>query len=130
MIRTLTVAVCLAVLGTAAVASGKWSLVATGTQFERVGDRDTFVRLVAQRDLRRFGIRLEVKPDGSIGGNAFGRNVTGAWQWRDGYFCRELFWGAREVGANCQEVKIAGNMLRFTSDRGAGDFADLRLRQQ
>ncbi len=128
MIRTLAIALSLVALAAPAVASEKWSLVSKGTQFQRVGDRDTFVRIVTQRDLRRFGIRLEVKPDGSIDGNAFGRNVSGAWQWQDGYFCRELFWGTREVGANCQEVKIAGNMLRFTSDRGTGDFADLRLR--
>ena len=128
MIRNLAVVILLSLVAAPALASGKWSLVSEGTQFERVGDRETFVRLVAERNLRRFGIRLEVRPDGQINGNAFGRDVSGAWQWRDGYFCRELFWGAREVGVNCQEVKVSGNMLRFTSDRGTGDFADLRLR--
>lgn len=105
-----------------------WSLVPAGTQFQRIGDRDTFVSVVRRGTLNRFGIRLQVTPDGRIEGNAFGRDVTGAWQWRDGFFCRELFWGAREVGANCQEVTMSGDTLRFTSDRGEGDYADLRLR--
>lgn len=105
-----------------------WSLAPSGTQFQRIADKSTFVRIIQQGDLARFGIRLTVLPDGRITGNAFGRDVTGQWAWRDGYFCRNLFWGSREVGPNCQEVKVAGNMVRFTSDRGSGDFADLRLR--
>ena len=127
MIRAIVVAAALFVATPLAASSEAWSLVPNGTQFQRVGDRDTFVRIVSQGELKRFGIKLEVRPDGRIGGRAFGRKVTGAWQWRDGFFCRELFWGAWEVGANCQEVKVSGKMVRFTSDRGAGDFADLQL---
>lgn len=111
-----------------ALAEG-WSLAPDGTQFQRIADEGTFKSIIQQGDLSRFGIRLTVQPNGQITGNAFGRDVTGQWSWRDGYFCRNLFWGAREVGPNCQEVKVAGNMVRFTSDRGSGDFADLRLRR-
>ena len=104
-----------------------WNLVPAGTEFQRIDDRTAFLRIITDRGLKRFGIRLEVQPDGRILGRAFGRDVTGAWQWRDGYFCREMAWGARRIAPNCQEVKVSGNMLRFTSDRGTGDFADLRL---
>ncbi|MEL6517621.1 MAG: dihydrodipicolinate reductase [Pseudomonadota bacterium] len=105
-----------------------WAMVSDASTFKPVTDRDQFVQIVSQGTLSRFGIKLNVKPDGAIDGRAFGRDVSGAWDWRDGYFCRDLFWGTREVGANCQEVMISGNTLRFTSDQGQGRFADLRLR--
>jgi len=101
---------------------------ASAEQFDKVDDRDAFVSLIKDRKLTRLGIRLTVTPSGQIVGRAFGRDVSGAWQWRAGYFCRDLYWGQRDLGANCQEVKVQGATVRFTSDRGAGDFADLYLR--
>lgn len=97
--------------------------------FEPVKEQAEFVSLVAERDLTRFGIRLNVSPSGNIEGRAFGRKVTGAWQWRDGYFCRELFVGSDDLGGpNCQLVLKNGETLRFIADKGKGDYADLTLR--
>lgn len=93
-----------------------------------VRDEPGFVNIVVGKQLTRFGIRLRVTDDGAIRGRAFGRDVTGEWRWQNGYFCRELFYGDRELGANCQEVAINGSTVRFTSDRGEGIFADFELR--
>ncbi len=128
MLRSLAIAAGLTLMTPVSTSAGAWALVPEGAEFRRVESIDTFLQIIQAGNLRRFGIRLEVQEDGSITGNAFGRAITGAWQWQDGYFCRELFWGSRELGANCQEVKITGNTVRFTSDKGAGDFADLRVR--
>ena len=103
------------------------SETAAAEQFQPLRDQRDFVGLVEGRDLKRFGIRLEVTPTGEIKGNAFGRPVTGAWRWQDGYFCRDLFWGERDLGPNCQEVQVNGETLRFISDRGEGIYADLSL---
>jgi hypothetical protein len=96
--------------------------------FKEIKNRDTFVSLMNGRELNRFGINLVVTPDGRIDGRAFGRDVTGAWRWQGGYFCRDLFWGKRDLGPNCQMVKLQGRTVRFISDRGAGEFADLQLK--
>ncbi|SDI76146.1 dihydrodipicolinate reductase [Lutimaribacter saemankumensis] len=98
--------------------------------FQTVRDKGKFLSLVSGKDLRipLWGITLKVMPDGKITGSALGRPVTGAWQWQEGYFCRDLTWGERELGPNCQEVKVQGRTVRFTSDRGEGMFADLTLR--
>ena len=96
--------------------------------FEPVTSRDAFLSLVEGRTLGRTGIRLDVTPAGAIAGRAFGTRVSGAWAWRDGYFCRSLYFGSRDLGDNCQLVERSGDVLRFTLDRGAGDHADLRLR--
>ena len=100
---------------------------AMAAAFERVTDRDAFIDLVKGHDLTRFGIRLTVTVPGGIDGRAFGRRVTGSWQWQDGYFCREMAYGSTAIPANCQLVQTDGQTVRFTADRGAGDTADLRL---
>ena len=97
--------------------------------FQRVQQRESFVSLVDGRDLTRLGIRLTVTNDGRIKGSAFGRDVTGDWRWNRGYFCRDLYLGGDLLdGDNCQTVEVSGETLRFTSDRGRGDSASLRLR--
>lgn len=101
---------------------------ATADGFSQISDRSQFVSLIENRDLTRFGIRVKVTPDGDIRGRAFGRDVSGAWRWDGSYFCRDLYWGDRNLGANCQAVERDGNTLRFTSDQGQGDHADLYLR--
>ena len=107
------------------IGAGKPSL-AEG--FQVVASDDRFVSLVAGRELRRLGIRLTVSPEGRIEGRAFGAPVTGQWTWQGGYFCRDLFWNDTDLGYNCQLVQESGDTLRFTSDQGAGMYADLTLR--
>jgi hypothetical protein len=101
---------------------------ASGSDFEQVTDGDAFLRLVEGRGLVRFGIRLEVSPDGTIAGRAFGAVVRGDWQWQDGHSCRRLDFGATTLARNCQRVLVRGDTVRFIADEGLGDSADLTLR--
>lgn len=94
----------------------------------KVEDRSEFVSLVEGRTLARSLIQLNVLPNGQIEGRGAGRDVTGTWNWDGGYFCRDLFWGKRKLGYNCQEVSADGGTIRFQSDRGAGDIADFMLK--
>lgn len=97
--------------------------------FQRIEGRDGFVSALQDRDLTRLGIRVKVTDGGQIFGRAFGRKVSGDWKWQNGYFCRDLYWGGNELDlGNCQTVEKRGNTLRFTSNKGTGDSADLRLR--
>ena len=96
--------------------------------FQPVREESTFRSLVEGRELARFGVRLEVLPQGQITGRGFGMNVSGQWEWRDGYFCRTLEFGQSGDPYNCQLVLQDGDTLRFISDQGQGDQADLRIR--
>lgn len=87
-----------------------------------------FRALIEGRELTRFGIRLQVLPQGRITGSGFGFAVGGMWEWQNGYFCRTLEFAGTGDPYNCQLVLRDGNMLRFIKDQGNGDFADLRLR--
>lgn len=128
MARAISLTTAVFIASTTPLWADTWGLAPSGAKFERIGDRETFLSFVSDNALKRFGITLNVQPDGRIDGRAFGQRVTGEWQWRDGYFCRDMYWGSMSIGSNCQEVKVSGDMLRFTSDEGRGDFADLRLR--
>ena len=93
-----------------------------------ITNRSDFENLVIEKKLKRFLISLSVTSDGKINGSAAGRNVTGDWDWIDGFFCRTLLWGARELKYNCQLVTFDGKRLRFISDRGKGQSASFALR--
>jgi hypothetical protein len=98
--------------------------------FVAVTDKAAFLTLVEGRELRLglFQIRLNVGGDGSIGGSAMGWDVTGRWEWQDGYFCREFDWSGSPIPWNCQLVEVNGDRIRFTVDKGAGDEATFNIR--
>ena len=115
-------------LAAALSAAALLALAAPAQAFDRVASKSDFVGLVAGKALTRMGITLTVLPDGRIEGRAFGRPVKGDWRWQGGLFCRDLTFGERDLGPNCQVVQRRGDTLRFIADEGRGDYADLRLR--
>jgi len=107
------------------------ALPAFAEGFSRISDRNAFLETVEGKELRLglFGISLKVEEDGEIKGRALGWDVTGKWEWQDGYFCREMDWSGYPIPKNCQLVETrGGEEIRFTVDRGAGDSASFKLR--
>jgi hypothetical protein len=106
-------------------------VAAAANEFEPVRDKGAFLSLVQDRELRIsvYGLSLNVMPDGKIKGSALGWEITGSWDWKDGYFCREMDWSGMAIDYNCQLVEAQGaEKMRFTVDQGAGDSATFRLR--
>ncbi len=104
---------------------------AAANDFAPVRDQEAFLSLVEGRELRLglFRITIEVLPDGRIEGSALGWDLSGTWDWQDGYFCREMDWSGLEIPFNCQLVEVSkGERVRFTVDKGDGDSASFRLR--
>lgn len=106
---------------------GSFSPVA-GSEYLIVTDKSEFIETIKDKTLKRPLIRLKVSEDGKITGRAATLPVTGQWSWEETYFCRDLFWGSRNLGYNCQQVSRKGPKIRFTSDKGEGDFADFTLK--
>jgi hypothetical protein len=120
MLRTVSIALALA-SPVAAVAS----------DFQPIRDKGVFLSLIEARELRIavYNLSLNVLPDGRIKGSALGWDITGSWQWQDGYFCREMDWSGMAIDYNCQLVEASGaERLRFTVDKGTGDSATFKLR--
>ncbi len=102
--------------------------VAGAGEFIQIKQAKEFSEVIDGKTLVRPLIKLRVSTAGEIVGTGAKLAVTGNWKWIDGYFCRDLFWGKRELGYNCQAVAVNGNTIRFQSDKGTGDFADFDLR--
>ena len=107
-----------------------FSFISSGVRSEYLvtKDKNTFIATIKEKTLKRPLIRLEVTEDGKITGRAAMLSVTGQWTWENSYFCRDLFWGSRNLGYNCQQVSRSGKKIRFTSDKGEGDFADFTVK--
>jgi hypothetical protein len=112
----------------AAVAAAAVTAAPAAADFARITEEERFRQIVEDRQLTYPLVRLQVTSDGQIVGRGAGREVSGEWDWENGLFCRDLYWGERELGYNCQTVEVRGNTMRFTSDAGQGDHADFRLR--
>lgn len=107
------------------------ALPAGAAEFQTVADRDSFLALIENRELHldTWNVRLQVRPDGQISGDMMGWDVTGNWQWKGGYFCREMDWSGYSIDYNCQLVEARGDQaLRFTVDQGAGKSATFQLK--
>lgn len=102
---------------------------AAAAEFSVVSDRNTFVGLMEAGQLKHnlLPIRLRVSADGLINGEAVGSEVTGNWDWDNGYFCRTMAWGSREIPFNCQLVEVDGRKVRFTENQGQGRAATFRI---
>lgn len=97
-------------------------------EFTKVHEKSEFIALVAGKTLTRPQVLLRVMRDGRIQGTGAKRAVTGNWAWKNGYFCRTLYWGGSEIGYNCEEVRASNGRMRFITDRRAGVSAVFRLR--
>jgi len=107
-----------------------FSVVASGAMaFDKVETRAQLMDLIGDKTIGiwLYGLKLNVRDSGKITGRAVGGKITGDWTWEDGYFCRTMYWGDREIPYNCQLVEIDGNKIRFTVDKGAGDDATFRI---
>lgn len=105
-------------------------LPAAAESYEKVDDKAAFLAAVQGRKLRLalYGITLSVNADGSIKGKAFGKDVTGSWDWNNGLFCRELELPGSSIARNCQLVEVvAGQSIRFTADAGQGREATFQI---
>ena len=107
---------------------GGISAPAVAGSLEQVTSRAEFESITTGRKLTALGVALYVSPDGKITGRAFGKDVTGQWTWRDGYFCRDMTFGSKVLAPNCQTVLSTEGRIRFVSDKGTGEVANLRIK--
>ncbi|MEL7214047.1 MAG: hypothetical protein AAGK92_15385 [Pseudomonadota bacterium] len=92
--------------------------------FAPITDTATFNKQIADRRLEfpdNPEIWFELKSNGTMTGELKGGTVTGTWEFSDGFWCREFKAGGTARPRDCQTVERAGNQVRFTRNRGAGD---------
>jgi hypothetical protein len=116
---------------TAALLSFVFAAAPLWAEGRAIREKSEFLGLVQDRELRigLYDLTLRVLSDGRIEGSALGRDIEGVWAWKDGYFCRQMVWGTRDIPYNCQLVEVEEDgAMRFTVDQGRGMSAAFRLR--
>ncbi|MEM9581531.1 MAG: dihydrodipicolinate reductase [Pseudomonadota bacterium] len=96
--------------------------------FVPVKTKTEFLKIIQGKNLKYSGASIHLSKAGKIIGRAYGKKVSGTWQWKGNMFCRSIIWGSRDLGPNCEVVKVDGKTLRFITDHGKGKRADMSLR--
>ncbi|MCC5988659.1 MAG: hypothetical protein JJT95_13330 [Pararhodobacter sp.] len=102
-------------------AADAWTRITTEDQYRaQVADRE-------QVDNEGRG-RVTFHSDGRVTGEWQGQPIRGAWQWHQGFLCRNLIIGSHETGTNCLLSEIRGDQVRGTQDQGRGNVTVTTLR--
>ena len=99
---------------------------------ERIASKQAFVEKVAGKKLterNRHGATprgwMTIEANGRISGQTPNLGIiSGTWNWRDRFYCRNLIVDAVAVPPDCLTVSVKGNEAIFTRHRGNG-LADI-----
>lgn len=108
-------------LALSTTAADAWTRITTEAQYRaQIADRE-------QVDNEGRG-RVIFHSDGRVTGEWQGQPIRGAWQWHQGFLCRNLLIGSHETGTNCLLSEIRGDQVRGTQDQGRGNVTVTTLR--
>lgn len=96
-------------------------MTSSETGWQRVETEEMFRRAFADKALTSEGMEFTIHSDGRISGRIGTSRLTGAWYWRDRYFCRTAELDGEDLGLDCEIIEILGNQMRYTRDKGNGD---------
>ena len=87
---------------------------------KRITTEKEFRTIVAGKKLTsKAGYSINHK-DGNITGNFRDRELTGTWTWEDGYFCRSVMLGNKDLPDDCQVITVSGDKVTYIRNRGEG----------
>lgn len=104
-------ATCLALVGLT-------STYAMADGFKRIETEADFRKLIVNKKLTLGENHVVIRKNGNLKGNFNDEDLKGAWQWRDGFWCRTLSTHSKDT--DCQTVEVMGNQMRGTRQRGKG----------
>jgi hypothetical protein len=96
-----------------AVEAQNWQRITTAEQFQ--------TNVVGREIVTTEGNRFTSHADGRVTGQWAGQPMVGAWQWHQGFWCRNVRVGNNpETGTDCQLIELSGNQIRSTREQGRG----------
>ncbi|MEM9212532.1 MAG: hypothetical protein AAGA63_13700 [Pseudomonadota bacterium] len=93
------------------------TIALTGTGF--AGGTEDAVNTILGKKLYGDDLVLTVKKNGKITGKWKGDTLKGAWEIRDGDFCRTMSVNGQELGTSCQAVQLVEGGVKFSDVKGA-----------
>ena len=107
------------------------TLITTGAfadSYKRIKFEADFRAQVVGKTITFDGGTAVINADGTTNGTITGKGAYyGAWQWNNGYYCRNLVIEGSETGTNCLKVETTGDMVRMTYDQGKGRVIEARM---
>ncbi len=104
--------------------------LAASFSFQPVSFADEKTRIATEQEFREIGVEKKlvykfgeyviVHDDGTLSGYFSGKPLSGNWSWEDGYYCRTVSLGGKDLGHDCQIVELSGNRLNFIRKKGKG----------
>lgn len=104
------------VFGTCVILGAFPTFAADG--FTPITTEAEFDSLVVNKKMHLGDNWFVIKKNGSLKGEFNGEKLKGAWQWRDGYWCRTL--KTHSKNTDCQLWQVKGNEFQVTRNRGEG----------
>lgn len=105
----------------------KGNKMSNNVVWRRVKTKHAFCEHVAGRLLIGKGLEFVIYPDGRIVGTAEGKVFSGAWFWREGFFCRHAELEGEDLGSDCEVIEVSEGLMRYTRDRGEGTSAVVKI---
>jgi len=122
----------LAISGIALLCAAAFALpgAAEAQNWQRITSEQDFQnRIVGRQFMREDGSHFTYHRDGRLSGTWSGQPMAGAWQWHQGFLCRNVRVGTNpETGTDCQVWELGGNLLRVTREQGRGTSETFALR--
>lgn len=92
---------------------------ALAQDFTRIDSELEFRELALEKTLYLGDTQVTVHDGGAMTVIFKGKEITGTWQWEDGYFCRIL--KSYSTKADCQLWEHDGTDFRIARDKGNGE---------
>lgn len=101
---------------------------AMAASFKRIKSAEDFnSKVVGQKLTSEAGFFI-IEASGKISGELNKHKAVGAWKWNQGFWCRTIKIGARDLGSNCQTIEVTQDQVKFTRDQGKGDETIFNLK--
>ncbi len=97
------------------------SSVSTLAIAEEIKGKQEFIELVSDKKLVLDNSWVRILRNGTVEGKGPDQgDITGTWEWKGRYYCRDIVIDGETLPPDCQTVTIEGNIVTFTHKEGSG----------
>lgn len=98
-----------------------FGLAVTQASAEEIESKNKFLELVADKKLTQGETWVKILKDGVVEGKGpEAGKISGTWEWKGKYYCRDIVIDDVPLPHDCQAVSITGDSVTFAHKDGSG----------
>ncbi len=98
-----------------------FGLAVTQVSADEIDNKEKFSELVVGKKLVQENTWVRILKDGVVEGQGpKAGDISGSWEWKGKYYCRDLVIDDVPLPHDCQAVSIEGDTVTFTHKDGSG----------